>query len=184
MRYFVDALAVLGGGLLVVYSFFVGAEIVGRRFLGFSFQGVDEVGGYLMAVVVAVGFSYALYTQAHIRIDLLLKYLPRALAMWLNVAALAALSVLALFLFSRAWFVLAESHALQAVSSTPLQTPLVIPQSIWAGGLLIFVFASLTYFIRGLRHGLRGEAEKVAGLLGFSVVSEGKAGGSRDRMDT
>ncbi len=173
MRRFVDALAVLGGGLLVVYSFFVGAEIVGRRFLGFSFQGVDEVGGYLMAIVVAVGFSYALYNQAHIRIDILLTYLPRALAMWLNVVALAALSVLALFFFWRAWFVLAESYALQAVSSTPLLTPLVIPQSIWAGGLLIFVFASLTYFIRGLRHGLRGEAEKVAGLLGFSVDSEG-----------
>ena len=158
--------------MLVVYSFFVGAEIIGRRFLGFSFQGVDEIGGYVMAIVVAIGFSYALYNQAHIRIDILLSNLPRALAMWLNVVALAALLVFALFLFWRAWFVLAESYALQAVSSTPLLTPLVIPQSIWAGSLLIFVFASLTYFIRGLRHGLRGEAEKVAELLGFSADSK------------
>ena len=141
--------------MLVVYSFFVCAEIIGRRFFSFSFQGVDEVGGYLMATMVAVGFSRALYSQAHIRIDILLKHLPRALAMWLNVATLGALSVLALFLFSRAWFVLSDSYALQSVSYTPLLTPLVIPQSIWAGGLLIFVFASLAYFIRALRHGRR-----------------------------
>jgi TRAP-type C4-dicarboxylate transport system permease small subunit len=172
MQRFIDALSVLIGGVLVVYSVFVCVEIIGRRFFGFSFQGVDEVGGYLMATMVAVGLSCALYSHAHIRIDILLKYLPRALAMWLNVVTLAALSVLALFLFSRALFVLSDSYALQSVSSTPLLTPLVIPQSIWAGGLLIFVIASLNYFIRSLRHGLQGEAEKVAALLGLSGGSE------------
>jgi len=169
MRRLVDVLSVLGGWALVVYSFAVGFEIVGRRFLGYSLQGVDEIGGYLMAVLVALGFSCALYGRAHIRIDILLSHLSRALTMWLNVAALAGLLVFALFLVWRSWFVLAQSYAIDAVSSTPLLTPLVVPQTLWVASLLLFAFAALTYLVRALLHGLRGEANEVAELLGSSA---------------
>ena len=169
MRRLVDRLSILAGWTLIVYCFAVGVEIVGRRFLGFSLQGVDEIGGYLMAVLVAVGFSCALYSQAHIRIDLLLSYLPRALTMWLNVAALAVLVVFAVFLVWRAWIVLEQTYSMQAVSSTPLLTPLVVPQSLWVGGLMLFVIATLAHFVRALRHGLRGEAAEVAKLVGTSA---------------
>ncbi|MBI4183134.1 MAG: TRAP transporter small permease [Proteobacteria bacterium] len=162
-------MAVATGWVLTAYCFAVGVEIVGRRYLGFSLQGVDEIGGYLMAIVVAFGFSFALYEGAHIRIDLLLMHLPRALAMWLNVAALAGLLVFALFLAWRAWIVFAQSYAIKAVAPTPLLTPMVVPQSVWMGGLLLFVLATLASLVRAVRHGLRGEDEAVAELAGSSA---------------
>ncbi|MBM3571875.1 MAG: TRAP transporter small permease [Alphaproteobacteria bacterium] len=169
MRRLIDRLSIACGWALVVYCLAVGVEIVGRRFLGFSLQGVDEIGGYLMAVLVAIGFTAAVLHQAHIRIDILLPYLPRRLGMWLNVAALASLCLFAMFLVWRGWIVLADSHAISAVAPTPLLTPLVVPQSLWVAGLVLFAAAALVVFSRALIHGAKGEIDQVADLAGSSA---------------
>ena len=169
MRRITDWLAIAAGWSLVVYSVAVGVEIVGRRYLAFSLQGVDEIGGYLMAVIVAIGFSGALFSHAHIRIDLLLPRLSRATALWLNVAAVASIVAFAVFLLWQGVRVLVQSHALHAVAPTPLLTPLVIPEAIWVLALLYFVVSGTAFFIRVLAHALRGEARQVATLLGTSA---------------
>ena len=163
-----DWLAVGAGWALVVYSIAVGVEIVSRRYLGFSLQGVDEIGGYLMAVIVAIGFSCALYSRGHIRIDILLPRLSRRTTLWLNVAAVFSLIAFAVFLLWQAVHVVIQSRALRAVAPTPLQTPLVIPQAVWVAALLFFLVAAVAFFIQVLAHALRGDATKVAGLLGTS----------------
>jgi TRAP-type C4-dicarboxylate transport system permease small subunit len=169
LRRLVDGLTLVGGWTLLVYSAAVGVEIVGRRYLGFSLQGVDEIGGYVMAVVVALGFSCALYDQAHIRIDLLLPRLPPRLAMWLNVLALSGLLAFAGFLVARAWDVLSDSHRMDATSSTPLLTPMVYPQALWVGGLLLFALVALTFLLRAVHHALRGDVGSVSSLIGSSA---------------
>jgi TRAP-type C4-dicarboxylate transport system permease small subunit len=171
-----DWLAIVAGWALVVYSIAVGVEIIGRRYLGFSLQGVDEIGGYLMAVIVAIGFSCALYSHAHIRIDILLPRLPRGVTLWLNVAAVGSLIAFALFLLWQATHVLIQSHALRAVAPTPLLTPLAIPQAIWVAALLYFLLYALAYFIKVVVHAVRGEANVVAALLGTSAGRSEKAG--------
>lgn len=170
VRRAVDVLVIAGGWGLIVYSFAVGVEIVGRRYLGFSLQGVDEIGGYLMAIVVALGFSSALFDAAHIRIDLLLGKLPRVVAMWLNVLALAGMLALACFLVWRSWIVLSESYGMDAVSSTPLLTPMVVPQSLWAGALVLFAIAAGAHLVRAVGCGLRGDAAAVDALAGSSAA--------------
>jgi TRAP-type C4-dicarboxylate transport system permease small subunit len=169
MRRLTDWLAVAAGWSLVVYSVAVGVEIIGRRYLGFSLQGVDEIGGYLMAVIVAIGFSGALYSHAHIRIDLLLPRLSRPTALWLNVAAVGSIVAFAIFLLWQGVRVLVQSHALHAVAPTPLLTPLVVPETIWVVALLYFVVAGAAFFVKVLAHALRGEAQQVATLLGTSA---------------
>ena len=164
-----DWLAIVAGWGLVAYSVGVGVEIVGRRYLGFSLQGMDEIGGYLMAVVVAIGFSCALYSHAHIRIDVLLPRLPRVVTLWLNVAAVGSIIAFALFLLWHAIQVLLHSHGLNAVAPTPLLTPLVIPQSIWVAALLYFVFSAVAVFAKVFAHAMRGDADEVAALLGTSA---------------
>jgi TRAP-type C4-dicarboxylate transport system permease small subunit len=168
VRRLADWLALLTGWALLLYCFAVGAEIVGRRYLGFSLQGVDEIGGYLMALIVAVGFTVALYSNAHIRIDLLLPRLPRALTVWLHVAAIASITAFALFLVWQGAGLLAQSYRLQAVAPTPLLTPVVIPQGIWLAALVFFLLASLAFLVKVLALALRGEADKVAALVGGS----------------
>jgi TRAP-type C4-dicarboxylate transport system permease small subunit len=169
MRRIADWLAVATGWALVVYCVAVGVEIVGRRYFGFSLQGVDEIGGYLMALIVAIGFSCALYSHAHIRIDILLPQLPRSVTLWLNVAALASMIAFALFLVWQGANVLAHSYKLKAVAPTPLLTPLAIPQALWVAALLLFLIATLACFIKVLAHALRGETDEVAALLGTSA---------------
>ena len=128
MRRLAEGLGVAVGGALLLYCFAVGVEIVGRRFLGFSLQGVDEIGGYLMALIVAIGFSCALYSESHIRIDILLPRLPRRLTLWLNAATLGALILFGVFLVWRGSDVLLQSYKLKSVAPTPLLTPLAIPR--------------------------------------------------------
>ena len=59
------------GGLLVGLSAFVAAETVSRKLFNFSFQGADELGGYVLAIGGALSFTVALIERAHIRIDLI-----------------------------------------------------------------------------------------------------------------
>jgi TRAP-type C4-dicarboxylate transport system permease small subunit len=169
MRRVADWLAVLTGWALLVYCFAVGLEIVGRRYLGFSLQGVDEIGGYLMALIVAVGFTVALYSNAHIRIDMLLPRLPRTLTLWLHVAALASIAAFAAFLVWQGAGLLAQSHKLNAVSPTPLLTPMVIPQAVWLAALVFFLLAAVVLLLQVLVRAVRGEAERVAEMVSGPV---------------
>ena len=173
MRRVADWLAVLTGWALLVYCFAVGVEIVGRRYLGFSLQGVDEIGGYLMALIVAVGFTVALYSNAHIRIDMLLPRLPRAVTLWLHVAAIASITAFALFLVWQGAGLLAQSHKLNAVSPTPLLTPMVVPQAIWLAALAFFLLAAVVLLLQVLVRALRGDAERVAEMVGGPVGKSG-----------
>ena len=166
MRRVADWLAVLTGWALLLYCFAVGFEILGRRYLGFSLQGVDEYGGYLMALIVAVGFTVALYSNAHIRIDMLLPRLPRRLTLWLHVAAVASIAAFAAFLVWQGAGLLAHSHKLQAVSPTPLLTPMVIPQALWLAALAFFLLAAVLFLLQILAQALRGDAERVGEMVG------------------
>lgn len=156
MRRLAEGLGVATGWALLLYCFAVGVEIIGRRFLGFSLQGVDEYGGYLMALIVAIGFSCALYSESHIRIDILLPKLPRRLTLWLNAAALGALILFGAFLVWRGSDVLVQSYTLRSVAPTPLLTPVAIPQALWVAALVLFVVATTLEFMKSVRIALRG----------------------------
>ena len=55
------------------------------------------------------------------------------------------------------WRTLDDSLTFGSVSSSPLQVPLWIPQSLWMAGLIVFALAALWTALRGLlalRHGL------------------------------
>ena len=60
------------------------------------------------------------------------------------------------------WYTLDESLTFGSVSSSPLQVPLWIPQSLWMTGLIILAYALWTAFrgVLALRIGLK-EAEDV-----------------------
>ena len=68
-------LAVAAGWTLLALAILVTFETIVRKFFGFSIQGADEIGGYVLAISSSIGFCYALVMRAHIRIDLLLSRL-------------------------------------------------------------------------------------------------------------
>lgn len=143
-------LAVASGYALVGLSLFIFVEIVARKLFNYSFQGVDELGGYILAIVAAVGFGYALLERAHTRIDVLLVRLPTGPRAVLNVVAALAIAAFASFMAWRAMAVLSETIEFQSLASTPWQTPLWIPQSLWVAGLIGFAIVAVVLFARSV----------------------------------
>lgn len=135
--------AVLGGWCLVALSALVGLEVVLRRFFNLSLQGVDEFGGYAVAVVAAFGFANALLDRAHTRIEIFTEALPGPVRAVLNLLALLSMAGFATFMAWRGWTTLMESIEYRSLSGTPLMTPLWMPQAVWIAGLVFFAIVAV-----------------------------------------
>lgn len=150
-------IGILGGYACLGLSFLIVAEILARKILNVSLQGVDEIGGYVVAVTGTFGMALAAFDRAHTRIDVLLLRLPLRVQSGLNLAAYGALGFGAALMAYMGWRTLSDSLTFGSVSSSPLQVPLWIPKSLWLAGLVIFGLAALWMAVRGLialRHGL------------------------------
>ena len=138
----VDVLTILAGWWLIVLSLATCFEMVARKLFHFSLQGIDEIGGYTLAISSAIGFSYTLITRGHTRIDFLVSKLPVKGRAVMNTIAMVTLALMALFAIYRGYDVLAETIEFQSTATTPLQTPLWIPQTMWFVGWALFAIIS------------------------------------------
>ncbi|MEM0990269.1 MAG: TRAP transporter small permease [Pseudomonadota bacterium] len=143
-------IGILAGYACLGLSFLIVVEIVARKLFNFSIQGVDEIGGYVVAVTGTFGMALAAANRAHTRIDVLLVRLPPRTQAVLNLLAYLCLAAGAAFMAYMAWRTLADSLAFNSVSSTPLQVPLWIPQSLWLTGLVIFGLTAIFMAARGV----------------------------------
>ena len=136
------------GILLGACTIFILVDIVLRRF-AHSFGGTDEISGYVMAALTTWGFGYALVERAHVRIDLLRKPAPFGLRAVLDLLSMAAVASVAAMLAWYSWPVLMRSLTNEARANTALETPLVIPQALWWGGLAWFAAMSILMLLVG-----------------------------------
>jgi TRAP-type mannitol/chloroaromatic compound transport system permease small subunit len=133
--------AVLGCAALI------GVDIVLRKLFAISLAGTDEISGYVLVVTFAWSAAWALFRDAHIRIDVISSRLPPGPRRVFDLIALASLVGVAGLLAWQAWGVLAESLRLGAVSNTPLRVPLWLPQGLWVLGLLVFALSAVILLI-------------------------------------
>ncbi len=160
--------AAIGSGLLLLGSAgLMTAEILVRRLFHHSLVGVDELAGYAFAIAMAWGFAQALFMRAHIRVDLVYLRLPVRVQRLLDVLALAAFAGIIGIVVFHAWGTLAESLRLGARASTPLATPLWIPQALWLAGLIFFLICLIALLFDLVRALVRGE-KALAAELGAS----------------
>ena len=131
------------GWALIAICFATFYDIVARRLFAHSVQGVTELGAYLLAIVSAFGFSSALLQKAHSRVDFLFPRMSSFVVALLNLLAAVLLAGLAAISVWQGWHVLDESLLFDSRASTPLQTPMWIPQGLWLTGLA--VFAGVTF---------------------------------------
>jgi TRAP-type C4-dicarboxylate transport system permease small subunit len=134
----VTAVAIACGWALLSLCALTGYDIIARRMLGHSVQGVDELGGYVLAITASGGFAAALLNRMHTRIDLVLTIMPPRLRAVMNTLAALCLAGFAVFMSQKAFVTLNETLEFGARASTPLQTPLWIPQSLWIFGIVLF----------------------------------------------
>jgi TRAP-type C4-dicarboxylate transport system permease small subunit len=132
------ACAIVAGWALLAISFATCIEILGRKYFSFSFRGLDEIGGYLLAGVSAFGFAYALAKHSHMRVTLLFPYVPASVQSLLNALAMVSLAAMAAFCAWRGGFEVLEVLTTGKRSNTPLSVPLWIPQTVWFAGMVLF----------------------------------------------
>lgn len=151
----------LFGAVFVILSFAVALEVTMRKLLNVSLQGVDELGGYTLAVGAGLAFALALVGRSHIRIDLVHERLPRAFRLVLNGVSVASLAACALALPVLAWFALSDSIEMNSTAQTPWATPLRWPQGVWFVVLSIFALVALGSLARLLGFAFGGQLDRV-----------------------
>ncbi|AGU47250.1 TRAP dicarboxylate transporter, permease protein DctQ [Variovorax paradoxus B4] len=149
-------LATIFGAIFLGLSVIVTIETAARKLFNISLQGADELGGYALAVGSTIAFSLALLGRNHIRVDVFHERFPvrvQALLNWLSAVSLAALAV---FIGWVAFKVIGDTMAYRSTAQTPWATPLIIPQGVWYGGLVIFALVACGLALRATQLLLSG----------------------------
>ena len=158
------ALSVAGWCFLAM-TLLICFDIVARRMLGFSSGATSELSGYLLGTGMSWGLAAALVERAHVRIDMLVQRLPLGARVWLHLAALLVLLVVAGFFAWGAASLAIDSWQLRATDISQLRTPLVVPQALWAAGFALFVVVALALGARALLALARGRKVEVDAML-------------------
>jgi TRAP-type C4-dicarboxylate transport system permease small subunit len=183
MRVFIDRLdlalkaltgriSLAAGWALLTLSVAITVNVLLRKLFNYSFQGVDEYGGYCLAVCASIGFAQAMYDRAHIRIDVLTQVFPLKLRAFFDVVTQFFLLLVAVMLMLKAIEVVQTSHQMRALAISPLRTPLAVPQGLWAGALVWFCFTLGVHALRALLKLLAGDWQTVVREFGSANLDE------------
>jgi TRAP-type C4-dicarboxylate transport system permease small subunit len=148
------------GFALLATCLLIATEVFLRKVLNYSIIGVDEICGYVLAVMSAWIFGFAAVKQAHIRVDTLLGLFPSRLRPVLDLLASLSLVILAVSLAYYASKVFWMSFSYSSKAPTPLQTPLWIPQLAFFLGIAFFALTMLGIVlgqVRAMATGVRGQ---------------------------
>lgn len=172
----------LGGLSLLIAAFIIVIEVIGRKFGGttvlgmtmpsFRVPGSDEYSGYIFAGATVWAYAYCLIHRSHIRIDALYNIFPQRIRAVLDVIGLAFLGFFITYLTERAWVVLLGTLEKGSKASTPQQTPLWLPQTIWVGGLTFFTIVTLFLLFYCTLCLFTGRSTQVQQLAGTMSVQE------------
>jgi TRAP-type C4-dicarboxylate transport system permease small subunit len=149
--------ALAAGYALLAQAILTAVEIVARKLLNFSFQGVDELGGYGLAITASLGFGFATLHRAHTRVDILLRVLSPPIRACLHVMASTVLLAIAICMLWYSQSSLGETLLYGSIANSPLQTPLWIPQTLWLAGFVVFVISAAIMAYRAASLLFRGE---------------------------
>jgi TRAP-type C4-dicarboxylate transport system permease small subunit len=167
--------AIFGGALLLIASILICIDITTRYLFAWTLGGADELSGYALAISSAWGFSSALLSRSHIRIDTVYVRVRTNIRAVLDLVSLAVL----LFFFGLvtwyAWGVVWQSLTSNSHSLSEIEAPLVIPQGLWFAGLVFFVFVAALLLVRAVMAWLSGDLATLFSLIGSkSAVDEAK----------
>ena len=169
----ISLVAAWAAGCMVLFaSFMITIDVLMRKFLSTTLGGADEISGYLFAIATTWALPYTVMCRANVRIDALYTYLSRTVRALLDLFGAALLGLFAACLTWRAIALVGASHAMGALSVTPLHVPLVLPQAFWVAGWIMFVLC-LALVVWGIGHALlRGDFRKIHRLGGALSIEE------------
>ena len=143
-------MALAGGYALLFLAILISFEIIARKFFSYSVMGIDDLGGYVLAVCTSIGACYALIIRSHARVDILATRLPSKGRSILNALTMVCMGAIAVFATWRSILVLMESIEFNSIATNPLQTPLWLPQSVWLAGMVFFAIVAFIYAVHAV----------------------------------
>ncbi len=143
-----NVLAWVFGTVFLALAVVVTVETISRKVFNISLQGADELGGYALAVGSTIAFSLALMGRNHIRVDVFHEKLPLRMQAFLNWFSIASIAAFGIFVAWVATKVVTDTVAYGSTAQTPWATPLILPQSVWYAGLVIFALVATGYAVR------------------------------------
>lgn len=162
----------IGGILILGSAVLVTVEVILRKFFNISLGGADEISGYAFAVATTLGFAFALFERAHIRVDALFVVLPRPARLTLSFFGLALLIGFAAVIGLQSWSLVADTLEFGSRSITPLRTPLALPQIPWLIGWGFFIFCGIVLFVGALYAVLTGAPDRAEKMIGVKTLDE------------
>lgn len=132
------------GWVVFAYAVALTLEILGRKLFTTSFKGIDELGGFVLAISAAIGASYAMTQRNHTRVDVFLVRSPRQWQRVLNTLAMLCFAGFACFAAWRGVAVLRDTLEFGS-TATNLEQPLWVPQALWVAGLVLLALVALAY---------------------------------------
>ena len=165
--------AIAGGALLMLAAIVICVDVTMRYAFARTLGGADELSGYALAIASAWGFSSALLSRSHIRIDTVYVRVGSRVRATLDLVSLACFALFIALVAWHGWGVLQQSWVSGSRSMNELETPLVIPQALWVAGLVFFVAVALLLLVRALPLYLAGDLRALFDLIGSkSAVAE------------
>jgi TRAP-type mannitol/chloroaromatic compound transport system permease small subunit len=164
-----------GGALILASAFLIGVEVVLRKLFLVSIGGADELSGYAFAIGTSWSLSFTLLERANVRVDALYSRLGARLRAACDVLGLASLAAFVGLLGWHAVQVLATSLEFSSRATTPLATPLWIPQGLWLAGFGLFLFSLTPLLLRTLGALIVGDLATVRRLAGARTIGEDAA---------
>jgi TRAP-type mannitol/chloroaromatic compound transport system permease small subunit len=168
--------AVRAAGLLILSSaMLISYDVLVRKFLNITIGGADELAGYAFAVGTSWALAFTLLRRANVRVDALYSRLPRRVCAFLDLLGLVCLLIFVGYLTWRAALVLQDSLLFSTRATTPLATPLWIPQSMWLAGFSLFLFAIVPLILAVIQALVTGDYARVSRLAGARTTEEDAA---------
>jgi TRAP-type C4-dicarboxylate transport system permease small subunit len=117
------------------------ANVVGRYGFGRSIAGADEIQIYIMVFMAFIGAAVVSWRRQHLRMDVLVRFLPQGLQTGLQLCEILLLVIVAGFTLVQSWRYSAQMFALGRTSDVG-GIPMWIPHgAVTLGFALILVLS-------------------------------------------
>jgi TRAP-type C4-dicarboxylate transport system permease small subunit len=127
-----------GGLLIFACSLLIVVDVLVRAVSAQSWLYSFELSCYAFAIAVAFSFGSGILERTHIRVDVLYRQFPLVLRCIVDVFAYTLIGVMSVGLAQHAYRVAVDSWEIGSRANSSLGTPLFIPQTLWAFGLILF----------------------------------------------
>ncbi|MBX3529633.1 MAG: TRAP transporter small permease [Rhizobiaceae bacterium] len=151
MQAYARILGIIFGVLMILLSFAITAETLLRKFFSVTLGGIDELGGYAIAVAAPLAFTVALVHKSHIRINQLTSLFSRPAQATLDALSVVAMAVLGGYFFYFTVQTVMDTFAYNSIAQTQWATPLIYPQSVWLVASATFPIAAIILALQALR---------------------------------